>query len=163
MGHFLLTSAHYPRSWSRNTPFRTLKLACHNGKFLTSGDRYTSMTFDQKILRGVRRQVLYSRHVNCTAVPWGSLSLLVVPLASVNSFHYWLVIGRCSCMFNFNSCIRMLELVLLFRSRWSARPWILFVGIQAAILLHDSFTGWLHQCLSLFIDPHRMVAPIPWI
>ena len=70
------------------TPFSTLKLACLNGKFLTSGDRYTSMTFDQKILCGVRCQVLYSHHVNCTVVPWGSLSLSVIPLALVNGLHY---------------------------------------------------------------------------
>ena len=37
---------------------------------------------------------------------------MVVPLASINSFHHWLVIRRCSCMFDFISHIRMLELVL---------------------------------------------------
>ena len=31
---------------------------------------------------------------------------------SVNSFHHWLVIRICSWMFDFDSCIHMLELVL---------------------------------------------------
>ena len=42
MDRFLSTSAHYPRSRSRNTPFSTLKLACLNGRFLTFGDRFSS-------------------------------------------------------------------------------------------------------------------------
>jgi len=47
----------------------------------------------------------------------------------------------------------MLELVLLFGSWWRARPWVKSIVIQVAIcgLLHDSFTGWLRPCLSLFI------------
>ena len=96
--HFLSTSTHYPRSRSRNTPFSTLKLACLNGKFLTSDERFTSMAFDRKILHGVRCQVLYSHHVDCTTVPWGSSSLPVIPLAPVNSLHHWLVIRRCHSM-----------------------------------------------------------------
>ena len=111
-GQLLSTSAHYPKIRPRNNPFNTLKLACLNGKFLTSGDRYTSMTFAQKILRGIRRQVLYSRHVTCTAVPWGSLSLLVIPLALVNGFHYWPVIKRCLSMFDIRTSFHMDRLVL---------------------------------------------------
>jgi len=67
--HFLLTSAHYPRSRFRNNPFSTLKLAYLNGKFLTSSDKFTSMAFDRKILHGVRCQVPYSHHVNFSVVP----------------------------------------------------------------------------------------------
>ena len=81
------------------TPFSTLKLACLNGKFLAFSDRFTSMAFNWEILPGVRRQVPFSHHANCTVVPWGSLSLLVIPLAPVNSLHHWLVIGRCLSMF----------------------------------------------------------------
>jgi len=66
----------------------------------------------------------------------------MVPLAPVNSFHYWLVIRRCSCMFNFNSRIHMLELVLLFESRWSARPWIFSVRVHAAILWIIMIIAW---------------------
>ena len=113
---FLSTSAHYPRSWSRNTTLSTLKLACLNGKFLTPGDRYTSMTFDRKIFRGVRRQVLYSHHVNCTAVPWGSLSLSVIPLALVNGLHHWPVIKRCLSMFDFRTFLTWIGLYFEWRS-----------------------------------------------
>ena len=116
MDRFLSTSAHYPRSRSMDTPFSTLKLACLNGKFLTSGDKYTSMTFDRKILHGVRRQVLYSHHVNYTVVPWGSLSLLVIPLALVNGLHYWPVIKRCLSMFDFSAILTWIDLYLEWRS-----------------------------------------------
>ena len=57
----------------------------------------------------------------------------------------------------------------MFGSRWSARPCILSVGIQAADFvdyydwLRDSLTGWLRPYLSLFIDPHWMAVSIPWI
>jgi len=107
MSHFLSTSAHFLRSWLRNTPFSALKLACINGKFLTSGDRLTSMAFDQKILCGVWDRIIYSHHVNCIIVPWGSLSLSVIPLAIVNNSHYWLVIRRCLSMFNFRTSPHM--------------------------------------------------------
>ena len=44
----------------------------------------------------------------------------------------------------------------LFGSRWSARPWIVSVVIQAAIVdyyhyVYDSLIGWLRPYLSLFI------------
>ena len=71
-------------------------------------------------------------------------------------------------MFNFDSHICMLELVLclgrdgvqdpgfcLLRSR------LWFFGLLWS--LHDSFTGWMRPCLSLLIDPYWMAAPIPWI
>ena len=101
--HFLSTSTHYPRSWSRNTPLSTLKLACLNGKFLTPGDRFSSLAFDREIPCGVRRQVIYSHPVDCTVVPWGSSSLSVIPLVLVNGFHYWPVIKRCLSMFDASS------------------------------------------------------------
>ena len=102
-GHFLSTLAHYLRSWLRNNPFSNLKLTCLNGKFLTSSDRFTSMTFDRKILCGVRQWLIYSHHVNCIVVPWGSLSLSVTSLAPVNSLHYCLVIRQCLSMFDFRT------------------------------------------------------------
>ena len=71
-------------------------------------------------------------------------------------------------MFDFDSYIRMLELVLcsgrdgaqdpgffLLRSR------LRFCGLLWS--LHDSYTGWLRPCLSLLIAPYWMAAPIPWI
>ena len=78
---------------------------------------------------GVRRQLIYSHAVDCALVPWGPLSLLVVSLASVNSFHHWLVIRRCSCMFDFSSHIHMLELVLCSGRDGAQDPGILSVII----------------------------------
>jgi len=111
MSHFLSTSAHYPRSWLRNNPFSTLKLACLNGKFLTSENRFTSMAFDRKTLHGVWHQLIYSHNVNCTVVPWGSLPLSVIPLTLVNNLHHWLVIRWCLSMFDFKTSIHMDRLV----------------------------------------------------
>ena len=61
---------------------------------------------------GVRRQITVHIPWIVPIVPWGPSSLLAVPLTSVNDFHYWLVIRRCSCMFDFSSLIHMLGLVL---------------------------------------------------
>ena len=124
MSHFLSTSTHYQRIWLRNTPFSTLKLACLNGKFLTSGERFTSLAFNRKILRGVRRQVLYSQHVNCTVVPWGSSSFSVIPLVLVNSLHHWLVIRQCLSMFDFRTSLHMDWLVHRAKIEWVWRPQI---------------------------------------
>ena len=85
------------------------------------------MTFDRKILRGVRRQVLYSHHVNCTAVPWGSLSLLVIPLALVNGLHYWPVIKRCLSMFDFSAILTWIDLYLEWRSNEFEDPGSSFI------------------------------------
>ena len=126
MGHFLSTSAHYPRSRSRNNPFSTLKLACLNGKFLTSGDRFISMAFDRNILSGVRYQVPFSHHANCTVVPWRSSSLLVIPLAPVNSLHHWLVIRRCISIFDTRTSFHMDWLVFWAKIERVWRPWIYF-------------------------------------
>ena len=43
---------------------------------------------------------LFSHHVNCTVVPWGSSSLSVIPIVLVNNLHHWLVIRRCLSMFD---------------------------------------------------------------
>ena len=144
--HFLSTSAHYPRSWSRNNPFSTLKLACLNGKFLTSGDGFTSMAFDRKILRGVRRQVLYSHHVNCTAVPWGSLSLSVIPLALVNSLHHWLVIKRCLSMFDFRTFLTWIDLYLEWRSNEFEDPGSSFIHPGCDIYSGHKDIWYVHHC-----------------
>ena len=68
-------------------------------------------------------------------------------------------------MFDFNFSIRMLEFVILFGSRWSARPWVLSDEIQAAGSLWITMTyymtlliGWLRPYLSLFFDPFCWMA-----
>jgi hypothetical protein len=67
--------------------FSTLKLACLNGKFLTFDSRFTSWTSDQKSPSGVRHQLIYSQSMDCTIVPWESLTLMVISLALVNGIH----------------------------------------------------------------------------
>ena len=155
--HFLSTSAHYPRSWSRNTPFSTLKLACPNVKFLTSSDRFTSMAFNRKILRGVRRQVLYSHHVNCTTVPWGSLSLLVIPLALDNSLHHWLIIRCCLSMFNSRTSFTWIDLYSEWRLNEFEDPGSSFVHPGYDIFKKIK-TSNVHHCCTDNHPPKRMMA-----
>ena len=132
-GCFLSTSAHYPRSRLRNNPFSTLKLACLNGKFLTFGDRFTSMAFDPKILHGVRCQVPYSHHVNCTIVPWGSSSLSVIPLAPINSLHHWMVIRRCLSMFDSKTYFTWIDLYSEWRLNEFEDPGSSFIHLGCDI------------------------------
>ena len=47
-----------------------------------------------------------------TVLPWGSLSLSVIPLAPVNNLHYWLVIRRCLSMFDSRTFFHVDRLVL---------------------------------------------------
>jgi hypothetical protein len=67
--------------------FSTLKLACLNGKFLAFDSGFTSLTPDQEIPSGVRHQLIYSHSLDCTIVPWESLTLMVISLALVNDIH----------------------------------------------------------------------------
>jgi len=106
-------------------------------------------------------------------VPWGPLSLLVVPLVSVNSFHHWLVIRRCSCMFDFSSCIHMLGFVLCSSRDGAQDPGSLSVVIQVAILwmimiITWLIDGWLRPYLSLhgWLWPYliiTMVSSAGWL
>ena len=105
-------------------PFSTLRLAYINGKFLASDNKLTSLAFDRKNLYGVRHQNIHSHYATCTAVPWGSLSLSVIYLTSVNYLHHWLVIRWCLPMFGFKSHICMVRLVLERTIEWDRRPWI---------------------------------------
>jgi len=52
----------------------------------------------------------FSHHANCTIVPWGSSSLLVIPLALFNSLHHWLVIRRCLSMFDSRTSFTWIDL-----------------------------------------------------
>ena len=104
-------------SWSRQEAIRQRRALMNP----------TSMTFDRKILRGVRCQVLYSHHVNCTAVPWGSLSLSVIPLALVNGLHHWPVIKRCLSMFDFSAILTWIDLYLEWRSNEFEDPGSSFI------------------------------------
>ena len=144
--HFLSTSAHYLRSWHRNNPFRTLELACLNGKFLTSGDRFTSMAFDRKILSGVRHQVPFSHHANCIVVPWGSSSLSVIPLTPVNNLHHWLVIRQCLSMFNSRTSFTWIYLYSEWRLNEFEDPGSSFIHLGCDIFRKIKTSNVLYSC-----------------
>jgi hypothetical protein len=67
--------------------FSTLKLACLNGKFLAFDSGFTSLASDREISSSVRHQLIYSQSMDCTIVPWESLTLMVISLALVNGIH----------------------------------------------------------------------------
>jgi hypothetical protein len=53
---------------------------------LTFDSGFSSLTPDQEILLNVRPQLIYSHSLDCTNVPWESLTLMVISLALVNGF-----------------------------------------------------------------------------
>jgi hypothetical protein len=79
------TSAHYPESrlrnhsvpWSLNAPM---------AGFLASDSGFTSLTPDRNIPSDVRHQLIYSHSMDCTMVPWESLTLMVISLALVKGY-----------------------------------------------------------------------------
>ena len=50
------------------------------------------LTFDRQNRLGVQHQDIYSHSVDCTKVPWESLTSMVISLALFNGSHHWLVI-----------------------------------------------------------------------
>ena len=74
------------------TIFSTLRSVCLNDRFSFSRHRFTSLTFDRQNRLGVRHQDIYSHSVDCTRVPWESLTLMVISFALVNGSHHWPVI-----------------------------------------------------------------------
>ena len=91
MGLFLSTSNPYPGIRIRNQD-KYLGPACLNGRLPCFQHDFTSLTLDWNILQSVRLQFLYSHSMKCTNIPWESLTLMVISLTLVNSFHQWLVI-----------------------------------------------------------------------
>ena len=82
---------------------------------------------------------------------------------SVNGFHYWLVIRRCSCIFDFSSHIHMLELVLFSGRDGAKDPGFCLIYIQVVdylwIIIMYYMThsiGWLRPYLSLLVDPYLL-------
>ena len=89
---FPLTSSHHPKKIFLETKLSTLRSVCLNDRFSRSQHRFTSLTFDRQNQLGVRHQDTYSHSVDCTRVPWESLTLMVISLALVNGSHHWSVI-----------------------------------------------------------------------
>jgi len=63
--------------------------------FLNLNNRSSSLNFDQKILYGVWLQLIHSHHMDCTIVPWETLTSSMVSLASLKNLHHWSVIRWC--------------------------------------------------------------------
>jgi len=83
--------------------------------------------------------------MDCTVVPWGPLSLLVVPLVPINGPHHWPVIRWFYSIFDFDTFIRMLEFIIW--SCWdgaqdleSCLIWLKLCGVV--------FYSWLYTCFS---------------
>jgi hypothetical protein len=79
--------------------------------FLAFDSGFSLLTPDQEISSSVRLQLIYSHSLDCTSVPWESLTLMVISLALVR---YTLMTSNqvVSTMFDFNTCIHMVRFVL---------------------------------------------------
>jgi hypothetical protein len=83
---FLSTSTHYPGIRLRNllVPWN---LHASMAGFLTFGSGFSLSTPDREIPSSVRPQLINSHSLDCTSVPWESLTLMVISLALVNGIH----------------------------------------------------------------------------
>jgi hypothetical protein len=54
--------------------------------FLAFDSGFSSLTPDREISSDVQPQLIYSHLVDCTSVPWESLTLMAISLALVNGF-----------------------------------------------------------------------------
>jgi hypothetical protein len=80
--------------------------------FLSFDSGFSLLTPDREIPSSVRLQLIDSHSLDCTRVPWESLTLMVISLTLVNG--YSLMTGNqvVSTMFDFNTCIHMVRFVL---------------------------------------------------
>jgi hypothetical protein len=83
---FLSTSTHYPGIRLRNqlVPWN---LHASMAGFLTFDSGFSLLTPDREIPSSVRPQLIDSHSLDCTSVPWESLTLMVISLALVNGIH----------------------------------------------------------------------------
>jgi hypothetical protein len=79
------TPAHYSETRLRNS-LVPWNLHASMASFLAFDSGFTSLTLDRKIPSDVRPQLIHSHLVDCTSVPWESLTLMVISLALVNDF-----------------------------------------------------------------------------
>ena len=86
MSLFLSTSTHYPRIRLRNqlVPWN---LHASMAGFLAFDSGFSLLTPDREIPPSVRLQLINSHSLDCTSVPWDSLTLMVISLALVNGIH----------------------------------------------------------------------------
>ena len=80
-----LTLAHYPESRLRNSLVPWI-LHALMAVFLAFDSGFPSLTPNRKIPSYVRLQLIYSHSMDCTRVPWESLTSMLISLALVNDF-----------------------------------------------------------------------------
>ena len=115
--------------------------------------QFTSLAADRKIPLSIRHQLIHSCSLDCTAIPRGSLTLLVVSLA-LNVIHQWLVIKwflPCSTSRTF---IRMARSIFT-DSGW--RPWDRVITSMLHTLSQAAMEFCSEYC---HIDPHCIG---PWL
>jgi hypothetical protein len=79
------TSAHYPESRLRDYSV-PCNLHASMASFLAFDHGFTSLALDRKIPSVVRHQIIYSQSMDCTIVPWESLTSMVISLTLVNGY-----------------------------------------------------------------------------
>ena len=83
---FLSTSTHYPGIILRNQLVPWNLHASMEG-FLTSDSGFSLLTPDWEIPSSVQPHPIDSHLLDCTKVPWESLTLMVIALTLVNGIH----------------------------------------------------------------------------
>ena len=116
------------------TPFRYLGTCMPQWQVLRIRRKVFIIDLRSDDFVSVRRQLTVHSPWIVPHVPRGPSSLLVVSLMSVNYFHYWLVIRRCSCMFDFSSLIHMLRLVLCSGQYGAQEPGFCMMKFRLQIL-----------------------------
>ena len=130
------------------TIFSTLRSVCLNDRFSCSRHRFTSLTFDRQNRLGVRHQDIYSHSVDCTRVPWESLTLMVISLALVNGSHHWPVIKWFLPCSNSDHCNHMDRIVPCGRrdedpGHWFKSTHCFFPRLRWSFV----YLAWIHICM----------------
>jgi hypothetical protein len=86
MSLFLSNSTHYPGTRPRNKLVPWSLHASMAGLF-TFNSGFTSLAHDWNIPLSVRLQLIHSHSLDCTRLPWESLTSMMISLALVNGFH----------------------------------------------------------------------------
>jgi hypothetical protein len=86
MSLFLSNSTHYPgiRLGNQLVPWN---LHASMAGFLTFDSGFSLSTPNREISSSVRPQLIDSHLLDCTSVPWESLTLMVISLTLVNGIH----------------------------------------------------------------------------
>ena len=100
---------------SQKQKISTLRSVRLNDRFSHSRHRFTSLTFDRQNRLSVQHHDIYSHSVDCTRVPWESLTSMVISLALVNSSHHWSVINWFLPCSNSDHCNQMDRIILCGR------------------------------------------------